>query len=361
MLSPQTTVLDLEGPSVPSFDREGFKPYVQALGRGETLRRDLSREEARDALDRILSGSVSPAQAGAFFIAQRVKGESREEILGFVDAVRSRWLRPVPSKQEGLLDLAVPYDGKVRTAQLAPAVALVLAACGQPVLLHGAADVPTKEGVTPADVLSELGTATDLEPAAAAKILDKTGFAYCGADAFMPAWKELIGLRREFGLRTVLNTVEKLVNPADAEYQVSGFYHTKYINEMRDTLTGRIESWIVQGEEGSIEMRSGRKTRIFGRSPEVQLALDPEELGFPHRTVVSADQDVSEHAYLNRMALESRNSPAGEQVVMTAGVILSLLDKVESPAAGISTARSILSAGQASALLNEYRKATQGL
>ena len=332
---------------------------MQALGRGETLRRDLTREEAKDALDRILAGTVSPAQAGAFFIAQRVKGESRDEIRGFVDAVRARWLTPIVTSQEGLLDLAVPYDGKERTAQLAPAVALVLAACGQPVLLHGTEGVPTKEGVTPAAVLSELGVVTCLAPEAAARVLDKTGMAYCDARAFMPAWLELMSLRREFGLRTVLNTVEKLINPADADFQVSGFYHTKYIDEMRDMQTGRMDSWIVQGEEGSIEMRSGRKTRLFGGNQKAPMVLDPEALGFPQREAVSAGREVAQHAYLNLQALENRDSEARAQVTMTAGVILALFDRATSQAAGIAAADACLVEGRASALLHEFRIATQ--
>ncbi len=353
------TGLDVESPPVPAWDRDGFRPYVQALGRGETLRRDLTRAEAQDALDRILAGTVSPAQAGAFFIAQRVKGESRDEIRGFVDAVRARWLTPVVTRQPGVLDLAVPYDGKERTAQLAPAVALVLAACGQPVLLHGAAAVPTKEGVTPADVLSALGVATYLSPAAAAQVLDQTGIAYCDAQAFMPAWVALMPLRREFGLRTVLNTVEKLVNPADADFQVSGFYHTKYIDEMRDMQTGRQDSWIVQGEEGSIEMRAGRKTRLFGRNRPSPLVLDPEALGFPQRAAVAAGRAVTQHAALNRQALENRDTAARAQVAMTSGVLLALLGRAATQAAGISAAAACLAAGRAHALLNDFRTATR--
>ncbi len=347
----------IEGRPASTWDRDGFRPYVQALGRGETLRRDLTQAEAHDALNRILAGTVSPAQAGAFFVAQRVKGESRDEIRGFVEAVRARWMTPVVTSQRGLLDLAVPYDGKERTAQLAPAVALVLAACGQPVLLHGAEGVPTKAGVTPAHVLSELGVATGLSPEVAAKTLDKTGIAYCDARAFMPAWLDLMPLRREFGLRTVLNTVEKLVNPADADFQVSGFYHTKYINEMRDMQTGRIDSWIVQGEEGSIEMRSGRKTRIFGKRLKIPVTLDPEELGFPQREAVSAGRAVAHHAALNLQALENRASAARAQVVMTAGVLLTLLGRSPSQAAGISAAEACLA--DARALLGEFRTATQ--
>ncbi len=359
MVAPPAAGRDVARLPAAAWDRDGFRPYVQALGRGEKLRRDLTREEAQDALDRILAGTVSPAQAGAFFIAQRVKGESRDEIRGFVDAVRTRWLTPIATRRTGLLDLAVPYDGKERTAQLAPAVALVLAACGQPVLLHGAAGVPTKEGITPAAVLSELGVAVCLTPKAAAQVLDQTGIAYCDARAFMPAWLELLPLRREFGLRTVLNTVEKLINPADADFQVSGFYHTKYIDEMRDLQTGRIASWIVQGEEGSIEMRSGRKTRIFGGRLPAPLVLDPEALGFPRRVTVSAGREVARHAYLNRQAWENRDAEARAQVAMTAGVLLALLGRTTSQAAGIAAADTCLAEGRARALFHEFRIATQ--
>ncbi len=358
MFAPQLAGSRVEGLRTPVLDRDGFRPYVQALGRGETLRRNLTQEEAQDALDRILAGTVSGAQAGAFFIAQRVKGESRDEIRGFVKAVRTRWFNPVETKREGLLDLAVPYDGKVRSAQLAPAVAIVLATCGQPVLLHGTEEVPTKGGVTPGRVLSELGVCTDLAPRSAARILDETGLAFCDAKEFMPAWLQLLPLRWEFGLRTVLNTVEKLINPGDADYQMSGFYHTKYIDEMRTMQTGEIDSWIVQGEEGSIEMRSGRKTRIFGKSPDSTLALNPEQLGFPLREAVPAGREVTEHARLNLQALDDVNSPARAQVKMTAGVILSLLGRAESPEAGIAAANECLSSGCASALLDEYRNAS---
>ncbi len=358
MYAPQLAGSGVKGLPIPELDRDGFRPYVQALGRGETLRRNLTREEAQDALDRILTGTVSGVQAGAFFIAQRVKGESRDEIQGFVKAVRTRWLIPVETKRDGLLDLAVPYDGKERSAQLAPAVAIVLAACGQPVLLHGTEEVPTKGGVTPGRVLFELGVCTDLAPESAARLLDETGLAFCDAREFMPAWLQLLPLRREFGLRTVLNTVEKLINPGDADYQMSGFYHTKYIDEMRSMQTGRINSWIVQGEEGSIEMRSGRKTRIFGMNADSTLALNPAQWGFPLREAVPAGRQVTQHARLNLQALDEGKSPARSQVAMTAGVILSLLGRAESPETGISVAKDCLSSGRAGALLNEYRNAS---
>ena len=86
---------------------------------------------------------------------------------------------------------------------------------------------------------------------------------YLAAHRFVPAWHELLPLRRQFGLRTVLNSVEKLFNPANAPYQISGFFHGNYIDRLRTTQTGTRCSWMVQGEEGSIEMAAGRKTHIF--------------------------------------------------------------------------------------------------
>ncbi len=336
---------------VPSPDIMGFKPYVQALGRGETLRRDLTQEEARDALDRILGGRATAAQMGAFFMTQRVKGESSAEIRGFVEAVRDRWMMPLTPAVAPVLDMAVPYDGKERTAQLAPAIALVLAACGLPVLLHGAQDVPTKAGVTPSHVLAGMGIPINLTPRAASGMLDDVGFAYCGAEAFMPAWHALLPMREEFGLRTVLNTVEKLINPASAAYQVTGFYHTKYIDQMRTVQTGQVASWIIQGEEGSIEMRAGRKTRLYGVAANALHVLDPEALGFPERTPVEGSSDPVTHIEQNLAALTDGNRTAQDQVVLSAGVILGLFGVCPDFAAGIEAARQALTSGRAARLL----------
>ncbi len=332
-------------------DIVAFKPYVQALGRGETLRRDLSRDEARDALDRILGGRATAAQMGAFFMTQRVKGESSEEIKGFVEAVRARWLTPLTPSVSPLLDMAVPYDGKERTAQLAPAIALVVVACGLPVLLHGDRCVPTKAGVTPSHVLEGLGIGTTLTPQEATGMLDAVGLAYCEAKSFMPAWHAMLPMREEFGLRTVLNTVEKLVNPASADFQVTGFYHTKYIDHMRTVQTGQTDSWIIQGEEGSIEMRSGRKTRLYGVAETAMHVLDPAALGFPEKVPVDGGAEPGPHIEQNLAALTEQNQSARDQVVLSAGVILGLFGVYPTFAEGIEAAAQSLKTGRAARLL----------
>ena len=109
---------------------------------------DLTKAEAALAIQQIVRGDATPAQAGAFLIAQRVKGEALEEILGFTRGAREAFVTTLAPRVDDLLDLGVPYDGKAKTAQLVPAVTVLLAACGVPVIVHGAQGIPTKNGIT---------------------------------------------------------------------------------------------------------------------------------------------------------------------------------------------------------------------
>ena len=95
---------------------DSFQPYIQAVGRGEKLKRDLTYHEAKEAFRMILRREASDAQAGAFLIAQRVKGEGIDEIRGMTDVVREEFMARIYPRVENLLDIACPYNGKTRTA-----------------------------------------------------------------------------------------------------------------------------------------------------------------------------------------------------------------------------------------------------
>jgi anthranilate phosphoribosyltransferase len=333
-----------------------FKPFVKAVGRGPKLRRDLSFDESIEAMRMIVRREATPAQIGAFLIGQRVKGEAEAEIRGFTRLIRDEFMLHIAPRVETLLDLAVPYDGKVKTAQLAPAAALLLAACGLPVLTHGAEGVPTKEGVTPGAVWSALGVATWLEPGRVAQMVETAGVGFLTAARFVPAWEALTPLRREFGLRTVLNSVEKLFNPADAPYQVSGFFHGEYIERLRKAHTGTRAGWIVQGEEGSIEMAAGRATHVFAETGSGDAILDPASAGLPDRERISPPFDVQAHTQLNLAAVEGAAGPAFDQAAFTAGVILSLVGAASSPADGLARARQAARSGEALRRLEQARR-----
>jgi len=334
---------------------QAFIPYVQAVGRGEKLKRDLTREEAREAMHLMLDGTATPAQIGAFLMTQRVKGETADEIEGFVEAART-FCRQIHPCVPHLLDLGVPYDGKARTPQLAPAIALIVAAAGQPIMLHGAPDVPTKQGVTPAHVLEALGIPAEQPPEAVAHQLETLGIGYLHAPCFAPAWHALTPIRQQFGLRTALNTVEKLLNPANASRCVVGFFHRNYLLRMRAAVHRLFPgSWLVQGIEGSIECRAGRTTRLYPADETAEpLVVEAPALGFatPNDTEVPAEPAV--HAELTRSILTDRPSPSRDTALLTAGVLLYVSGRADRLADGIEQARAALADGKAFHLLQQW-------
>jgi len=326
---------------------DAFIPFVKAVGRGNKLRRDLTYAEAVEAMRLILRGQATPAQIGGFLIGQRVKGEAESEIKGFTQVARDEFIHHISPQVEGLLDFGVPYDGKVKTAQLAPAIAIILAAAGVPTLLHGAEGVPTKQGITPGAVFAALGISSDLEPEAVERMIEKVGVGYLNAARFAPEWNALTPLRREFGLRTALNSVEKLFNPANAPYQISGFFHGEYLERLRFVQTGTRSSWMVQGEEGSIEMATGRATHIFAADEANDIVLDPASAGLPHRERIAVPPEVQAHLQLNAEAIAGKPGAATEQATLTAGTILSLLKVASDLNDGIARVRRILESGAA--------------
>lgn len=335
---------------------EAFTPFIQAVGRGEKLKRDLTCDEAQQAMRLILTGQATPAQIGAFLVAQRVKGESADEVVGFTRAARAA-CRSISPRVEGLIDLGLPYDGKVKTLQLAPVAALVAAAAGQPVVLHGDKNIPTKCGVGPADLLEALGVRIDLPPETAERQIEELGIGFLYAPCFAPTWHALAPIRHQFGLRTALNTVEKFFNPTDAPITVAGFFHMGYLQRMRAALQALSpQGWIVQGPEGSIECPPGRATRVLpadlGAEP---LIIDTQALGFSDRGDISAPPDPEVHAAAARRVLANEPGPARDTVVLTAGLLLFLGNRVPDLKAGVVLAHETLASGAAQRKLQAWQ------
>lgn len=250
--------------------------------------------------------------------------------------------------------MGIPYDGKSKTAQLAPAISLTLSALGQPVLLHGAQDIPTKSGVTVGAVLHELGLPMTLTVSEASALLDRTGISYVDAKAYLPQWDALTELRHNFGLRTVLNTVEKLFNPANAPYQISGFFHANYINRLRSMQTGSALSYVLQGEEGSIEVAVGKRTPVFAIEKSADLTIDPSTIGLVGKRVrLELSPVLADHVALNQAVINGEIGDALTQVALSTGVILHLLGKVNSLATGFTSAKEALLSGTVAQKLAE--------
>ena len=334
-----------------------FQDIIRIIGRGKKLQRNLTREEAQIAMNLLLSGEASSAQIGAFLITMRVKEETIDELAGFLEAIRQH-IRPFVNEPiDGLVDLALPYDGKARNLQTGVAAALVLAAAGVPILLHGADNIPTKAGAAVPNTLRALGYPVDLQPEIVWENVRQYRFGVLNTSNILPTWGALTPIRHEFGLRTLLNTVEKLINPANADIHISGFYHASYLNRLTPILPGNTSNWIIQGDEGSVDIRPGKKTRIYraldGQMQEIMI--DAAALGYEEEQPLAIAPKPILHALILTQALQGEKGAAYNQIALTAGILLWMTGRCSNQQEGITLAKDVLDTGSAYQLLTEHR------
>ncbi|MBD2869206.1 anthranilate phosphoribosyltransferase [Paenibacillus arenilitoris] len=332
-----------------------FTNLLKEVGRGKRGARDLSYDEALLAADSILEMKATPAQIGAFFVAERIKMESVEEIEAFVAVCRKHAYRaPI---QEGL-DCAGPYDGRKKTFFATFPAAFLLASAGLPVTLHGMPSLPPKWGITLHDLLREAGIDPGgLSRGQITKAAEGTGVLYVPAEEWCPPLKALRSIRVELDMRTVLNTAEKLIDYSYSPYLTFGVYHNTVFERMAklaNNLKYR-KALIVQGAEGSEDLFIERPTRTyFVEEGESRLHIvDPDAYGLetalPDVVWTPAVQlRVSEAVLQGRGHLAFVN-----QVLLNAAVRLQLAGKVESVEEGLYTCKALLDDGAAWEL---YRK-----
>ncbi len=229
-----------------------FAQYIRILGKGKKGARDLTEDEARDAMGMILRGEVQPIQLGAFLMLMRVKEESPEELAGFVRAVREQLTMPndAPAVR---LDWS-SYAGKRRQLPWFILCALLLADNGVTVFMHGT-EGHTEGRVYTRETLETLGLPVASDLAEAAQHLRQSNFAYLPLEQLCPPLFEMIQLRPLLGLRSPVHTLSRMLNPFQAPYLVQGIFHPSY----RDThqhaalLLGQPHMAVLKGEGGEIE------------------------------------------------------------------------------------------------------------
>ena len=214
---------------------------------------DLTRDDARGAMDTIMSGEATPAQIGGFLVALRLKGETADEIAGCAEAMRAHVL-PVRPRRDDLVDTAGTGGDGGRTFNISTAAALVAAAAGAGVAKHGNRAVSSASGS--ADVLEALGFSLDLPPERIAESIDELGFGFLFAPTHHPAMKHAAPVRKELAARTVFNVLGPLTNPAGARAQVVGVYSPDLVLTLAEVLAalGARRAFVVHGAAGIDEL-----------------------------------------------------------------------------------------------------------
>ena len=236
----------------------GIGIYLKEIGRGKEGARALSRAQAADLWGQLLDGSVTDLEVGAFCLAMRIKGETPEEMAGFLDATSER-LHRVPASGQPVI--VIPsYNGARKLPGLTPLLALLLARQGLPVLIHGVATENTR--VYTAEVLAALGIAAS----AAVGQIAPGHVAYLPTALLHPGLQRLLDVRRVVNLRNTAHSLVKLMNPcAGASLLVTSYTHPEYAQSMAATLAlTQSNALLLRGTEGEAVADARRRPKMQG-------------------------------------------------------------------------------------------------
>lgn len=202
---------------------------LDCLARGD----DLSAEMASVAFSALMDGDLTPAQAGAFLLGLRMKGESPLELAHATRAALARSIR-VHGLSGNCIDVVgTGGDGK-NSFNCSTATSLILAGMGYKVVKHGNRAVSSKCGS--ADALEALGISLDSNPDSVLDLLEKNNFAFLYAPYFHPAFKNIGPLRKELGIRTLFNILGPMINPARPNHLLMGVARPELVKLVAETL-----------------------------------------------------------------------------------------------------------------------------
>jgi anthranilate phosphoribosyltransferase len=328
----------------------GIATYIKEIGRGKEGARSLSRTQAADLLGQVLDGEVSDLEIGAFCIAMRIKGESPQEMAGFLDAVAQR-ITPVHSEQPMIV---IPsYNGARKLPGLITLLAGLLAREGAErgfaVLVHGctteATRVPTQEvfkAVFPKfSQEKSLLARTDMKHHATELIVNALSVAASGAPYFFttaelsPALQALLDVRRSIGLRNPAHSLVKLMNPttrSDALI-ITSYTHPEYLHSMTETLqlTGS-HAMLLRGTEGEAVADARRRPRMDGFIHGRPVPLcDAQEGSLSQLPNLPKTHDAASTAAYTKQVL-SGEQPVPEPIAAQVEHILHLMRLMETQA-----------------------------
>lgn len=315
----------------------------------------LSEEQAVHVARAVMAGDATPAQVGGLLVALRIRGETVDEIAGFVRAVREAAI-PFPLSGDDLLDTCGTGGDGRGTFNISTACAFVAAAAGCRVAKHGNRSVSSRCGS--ADVLAELGIAIELPPGRTAESIEQLGIGFMYAPQYNPGARHAVAPRREIGIRSIFNTIGPLVHPAGAKRQLLGVYAPTLAPTMAAALQRlrSVHCLIVHSDDGLDEISLSAPTQITELKHETVTAfkLDPRDFGFtPAPIDAIAGGDASSNARMIRAVLAGDPGPARDVVLLNSGAAIYAGGMATTIAEGIDKARAALDSGAAGRKLTQ--------
>jgi len=324
--------------------------------------REIFHDEMLHVMRQIMRGELTPAQIAGFIIGLRVKKETVGEIAAAAQVMREfATLVPLKDHQHVVDVVGTGGDG-AHTFNISTAATFVAAAAGARVAKHGNRSVSSRSGS--ADVLEALGAKLDLTPAQIAQSVEKVGVGFMFAPSHHPAMKHAAVVRKELGVRTIFNILGPLTNPAGAQNQLMGVFHTDLVGIQTRVLQrlGARHVMVVYGRDGLDEISISGETLvgelINGEIREYEMHPSQFGLEVYDRRAIQVNS-VEESRQMILAVLENQPGPALNIVVLNAGAALYVAGVAKSMEEGIERARKAIAKGEAKQRLDDFVAFTQ--
>lgn len=326
-----------------------LKRLMNRIADGETL----GDEGMQQALDLLMSGIAPPVAMGAFLMGVRVRGETTEEITGAAKFMRGRMT--TVDAPPGAIDVVGTGGDSRGTYNISTAAAFVVAGAGAIVAKHGNRAVTSLSGAS--DVLAALGVKLDVPPVVVSRAIADAGVGFLWAPLYHPSFKAWAPIRADLGLRTILNLLGPLCNPAQVTRQVLGVYDRKLVEPIAEVLRklGSVHAWVVHGADGMDELTTTGVTYVaeLKDGDIYAFELTPEDAGLA-RTGIEALKggDAATNAAAIHSLLQGEPGPYRDIVLLNSAAALVVADKAASLADGIAKAEASIDSGRAARALD---------
>ncbi|GGF24351.1 anthranilate phosphoribosyltransferase [Halobacillus andaensis] len=321
-----------------------MKNILSEVVEGKTLTEDAAYE----AMNEIMQGNVTTGQLMSLLSVIRHRGETVEEMTGFVRAMRANMTK-LDVDHDDIVDTCGTGGDGSSTFNISTAVSIILASMDVKVAKHGNRKVSSKSGS--ADVLETLGIPIDTTPAEGAKAISEKGMTFMFAPNYHQAMKHAGPARQELGFRTVFNLLGPMSNPANAKRQLIGIYDTAYAEKMAETLnklgskhvllvTGRdgLDEITITGGTDVVELKDGEITRF---------TLTPEDLGLKSGELKDIQINTTDDSarIIEQVLRGSANESAMTIVTMNAAAGLYVAGKAADLREGVQRVQQAIESG----------------
>ena len=324
-------------------------------------KREIFFDEMVDLFRQVMEGKVTPVQLSAILMGLHVKSETVSEIAAAAKVMREFSTKVDVADLPNLVDTCGTGGDKAHTFNISTAAAFVAAAAGARVAKHGGRSVSSQSGS--ADVLEALGVNVNLSPEQVAESIRQIGVGFMFAPAHHPAMKYAAPIRKELGMRTILNILGPLTNPAGAPNQVMGVFHSDLVGIQARVLKelGSKHVMVVHGDDGLDEITLSGPTQVaeLKHGFVTEFKIEPKQFGLDNaaiETIKADDKEASKEMVLS--VLKNEPGPAKDIVMLNAGAAIYVAGVASDLWAGVTKAREMIETGKAKAKLDALVKFT---